>query len=106
MFRLYTGFLLTVVSDFVPLLFNQLFPPFYAPVLKPNFDLSFSQSKLLRKIKPLPSNHVLLTRELSFQSLKLLHGKDGAHAFWFVVRPVCFINGGQESSCVHVREAS
>ena len=33
---------LFLVSSFAPLLFNELFPPFYSAILKPNFELCFS----------------------------------------------------------------
>ena len=58
-----------LVSNFTSLLFNELFPPFYSSILKPDFHLSFRQSQLLGKIEPLPSDHILLACELSFQAL-------------------------------------
>ena len=104
-FHLQAGARLFLMPHFAPLLFNQLFPPFYSPVLKPDFDLSLRQTKLLGKIKPLPSDHVLLAREFSFQTLELLHGKDGAHALWFLVGPICFVAPGKERSCKDDRKA-
>ena len=90
---------LFLVSNFTSLLFNELFPPFYSSILKPDFHLSFRQSQLLGKIKPLSSDHILLACELSFQALQLLHGKDGAHAFRLFDGPICFVPAAEQSSC-------
>ena len=90
---------LFLVSNFTSLLFNELFPPFYSSILKPDFHLSFRQSQLLGKIEPLPSDHILLACELSFQALQLLHGKNGAHAFRLFDGPICFVAAGEQSSC-------
>lgn len=90
---------LLLLPDLIPFLLYELFPPFYSTILKPNFDLSFCQSKLFWQIKPLPSHHVLLACKLSLQALQLLHGKNRAHAFWFLTGPVDFIALWDEISC-------
>ena len=103
-FHLYVRTGLFLLSNFAPLLLNKLFSPFYSAILKPNFHLRFSQTQLLGEIKPLSSHHVLLACKLSFQALELFDGKDGAHALWFLVGPICFVAVWEESSCGVNRE--
>lgn len=59
-----------------------LFPPLYSSVLKPDFNLCFSQIKWGSKVMSLGPNHVLLAIELLFQSLELFGCENCANSLW------------------------
>ena len=70
--------LLTLDAGVLALTFEMLFPPFDAPVLEPDFDLSFAEVERGGEVIPLRADHVLLSLELLLQPLQLLRGEDGS----------------------------
>lgn len=61
---------------------HLLFPPLYSSVLKPDFNLCFSQIKRGGKVMSLGPDHVLLSIKFLFQSLELFWRENRANSLW------------------------